>query len=183
MFRRGRSKALLTILKQKEWSPYLAGTLLGLVYVFAIGVLGVIPGASGAFENLVGLVATAVAPSIANNTYFKFVMPPGITWEVILLMGIALGAFVSAKLSGSFKVSALPDPQWRRVFGNSVGKRWAVAFLGGIILELGAGIAGGCTSGLAMGGGLFLAPSAFLFIMGMFGSGILTALVLYRRRY
>jgi len=174
---------MLALLKQKEWSPYLAGALLGVVYIVSIAVAGIIPGASGAFENLGGLIAKYVAPGLANNAYFKFVMPPGISWEVILLVGVVAGAFVSAKLSGDFKVAAVPDAQWRAMFGSSVAKRWLVAFVGGIILEIGAGIAGGCTSGLAIGGGLFLAPAAFLFIGGMFVSGIPTALLMYRRKF
>ncbi|MCL4393963.1 MAG: YeeE/YedE family protein [Chloroflexi bacterium] len=174
---------MIALLKQKEWSPYLAGALLGVVYILSIAVAGVIPGASGAFENVAGLVAQAVAPALAGNTYFKFVMPPGISWEVVLLAGIVAGAFLSAKLSGDFKLAAVPDAQWRKVFGDSVRKRWAIAFLGGIILEYGAGIAGGCTSGLAVGGGLFLAPAAFIFMGGMFASGIPTAILMYWRKF
>ena len=174
---------MIALLKQKEWSPYLAGALLGVVYIVSIAVAGIIPGASGAFENVGGLIAQYIAPNLANNTYFKFVMPPGISWEVILLVGIMAGAFVSAKLSGDFKLAAVPDAQWRAVFGSSVAKRWLVAFIGGIILEIGAGIAGGCTSGLAIGGGLFLAPAAFLFIGGMFMSGIPTAMLMYWRKF
>ena len=63
------------------------------------------------------------------------------------------------------------------------GKRWLVLFLGAILLEYGAGIAGGCTSGLAISGGVQLTPSAFLFMGGMFASGIPIAMILYRRRY
>ena len=174
---------MIELLKKKEWSPYLAGTLLGLVYVISIAVAGIIPGASGAFENLGGLIAQAVNPALTNNTYFQFVMPPGITTAVMVFLGIIVGAFISAKLSGDFKWSAVPDPQWRRVFGTAVWKRWLVVFLGGIILEFGAGIAGGCTSGLAIGGGLFLAPSAFIFIAAMFISGIPTAILMYWRKY
>ena len=55
--------------------------------------------------------------------------------------------------------------------------------LGAILLEYAAGIAGGCTSGLAISGGMLLVPAAFLFIAGMFASGIITALVIYRNRY
>lgn len=174
---------MIALLKQKEWSPYLAGALLGLVYIGSIAVSGIIPGGSGAFENIGGLIARVISPDLANNTYFKFVMPPGISWEVILLVGVLAGAFVSAKLSGDFKLSAVPDPQWRRMFGASIKKRWLVAFLGGVVLEIGAGIAGGCTSGLAIGGGLFLAPAAFLFIGGMFMSGIPTAMLMYWRKF
>jgi uncharacterized membrane protein YedE/YeeE len=129
------------------------------------------------------MLAQVVAPALASNTYFKYVMPPGITFAVILFAGIFVGAFVSAKLSGDFKLAPVPDEQWKRVFGSSVARRWLVAFLGGIVLEFGAGIAGGCTSGLAVGGGLFLAPSAFVFMAGMFAAGIPTALILYRRRF
>jgi uncharacterized membrane protein YedE/YeeE len=173
----------MKLLKQKEWSPYLAGTLLGLVYVTSIAVTGIIPGASGAFENVGGLIAQALYPDLVKNTYFQFVMPPGITTAVMILLGIFIGAFVSAKLSGEFKWQRVSDSQWTRVFGNSVWKRWLVLFIGGILLEFGAGIAGGCTSGLAIGGGLFLAPSAFVFIAAMFISGIPTALLMYRRKF
>ncbi len=174
---------MIELLKQKEWSPYLAGALLGVVYIASIAVAGIVPGASGAFENVGGLIAQIVSPALANNTYFKFVMPPGISWEVILMAGVFVGALISAKLSDDFKIAAVSDAQWRKAFGNSVWKRWVVAFLGGIILEYGAGIAGGCTSGLAVGGGLFLAPAAFIFMAGMFASGIPTALIMYWRRF
>jgi len=174
---------VLSLLKQKEWSPYLAGTLLGIVYIVSIAVAGIIPGASGAFENIGGLIAQAFYPDLANNTYFKFVMPPGITTAVMILLGIFVGAFVSAKLSGDFKWQTVSDPQWKRVFGTSIWKRWLVVFIGGIILELGAGIAGGCTSGLAIGGGLFLAPSAFIFIAAMFMTGIPVAMLMYWRKF
>lgn len=174
---------MISLLKQKEWSPYLAGALLGVVYIVSIAFAGMIPGASGAFENIAGMIAQVIAPALAASTYFKFVMPPGISWEVILLVGVFAGALISSKLSGDFKLAAVPDPQWRKMFGNSVWKRWAIAFLGGIIIEYGAGIAGGCTSGLAVGGGVFLAPAAFIFIAGMFISGIPTALLFYWRKF
>lgn len=174
---------MIAFLKRKEWSPYLAGAVLGIVYVLSIAVAGIIPGASGAFENVGGLIARAAAPALANNAYFKFVMPPGISWEVILLLGVFAGSLVSAKLSGDFKLAAVPDEQWRKRFGRSTWKRWLVAFFGGVIIEYGAGIAGGCTSGLAVGGGLFLAPAAFIFMAGMFASGIPTVWIMYRRKF
>jgi hypothetical protein len=77
----------------------------------------------------------------------------------------------------------MPDKQWSEAFGPSRAKRWGIAFLGGAVLQYAAGIAGGCTSGLAISGGMLLAPAAFLFIAGMFASGILTALIVYRARY
>jgi uncharacterized membrane protein YedE/YeeE len=90
-----------------------------------------------------------------------------------------LGALTSKTLKWRW----IPEKQWSQIFGSQRWKRWALAFVGAIILEYGAGIAGGCTSGLAIAGGMLLAPAAFLFIAGMFVSGIVVALILYRARY
>jgi hypothetical protein len=176
-------KWLMAQVRKKEWSPYAAGILLGLVAVVSIWIPNQLLGASGTFESVAGLLEKAVYPAGLENVYFKFVMPPGVTWQMWLVLGIFFGALFSAVASGDFKVRWVPDVQWVQVFGPSRWKRWLVAFVGGVILEYGAGLAGGCTSGLAISGGLLLAPSAFLFIAGMFMSGIPTALILYRRKY
>lgn len=170
-------------LRKEEWSPYIAGGLLGLVGVLAVALTNNLLGASGAFENIAGLIGKAVAPALFDNLYFNFIMPPGLTWQVILLVGIFFGGMLAAKLAGTWKWRAMPDQQWTGIFGRSRVTRWAVVFFGAIVLEIGAGIAGGCTSGLAISGGMLLAPAAYLFIAAMFTSGIATAYVLYRGRY
>ncbi len=180
-------KRILNYIRKDEWSPYVAGILLGIVGVLAVWLSNNLLGASGAFENIAGLIGTKVAPTLFDNTYFKFVMPPGITWGVVLLVGIFFGGMLGAATSGTLKWgkknAANDDEQWKSIFGQQTWKRWVLAFIGAIILEYAAGIAGGCTSGLAISGGMLLAPSAFLFIAGMFASGIITALIIYRRRY
>jgi uncharacterized membrane protein YedE/YeeE len=165
------------------WSPYVAGALLGVVGVLAVALSNSLLGASGGFENLAGLIGQAVAPKLFDNLYFNFVMPPGITWQVVLLIGVFFGGMLGALTSKTLKWRWIPEKQWSEIFGSQRWKRWAVAFIGAIILEYGAGIAGGCTSGLAIAGGMLLAPAAFLFIAGMFVSGIIVALILYRARY
>jgi hypothetical protein len=128
-----------------------------------------------------------LTPGVFNNLYFNFIMPPGITYGVVMLIGVFFGGMIGAATSSTLKWGkkdwANSDAQWKRIFGPQVWKRWLLAFVGAIILEYAAGIAGGCTSGLAISGGMLLAPSAFLFIAGMFASGILTAILIYRRRY
>ena len=178
---------IATQIRKEEWSPYAAGILLGVVGVLAVWLTHSLLGASGAFENLAGLFGKAVAPKAFDNLYFNFVMPPGLTWGVILLVGVFFGGLIGAASSGTLqwgrKDAANSDPQWRRIFGPQVWKRWVLGFIGAVLLEYAAGIAGGCTSGLAISGGMLLAPAAFLFIAGMFGSGIITALLVYRSRY
>lgn len=169
---------------QKElWSPYTAGVLLGIVGVLAVWLSDSLLGASGAFENLAGILGKAVAPTLFDNMYFNFIMPPEITWGVVLLIGVFFGGMLGALSSKTFKLSVNGDEQWKRIFGPQTWKRWAIAFVGAIILEYGAGIAGGCTSGLAISGGMLLAPAAYLFIAAMFASGIVTTLLVYGRRY
>jgi hypothetical protein len=174
-------------IRKELWSPYVAGILLGIVGVLAVLLSNTLLGASGAFENVAGMIGKAIAPKAFNNMYFNFIMPPGITWGVILLVGVFFGGLIGAATSGTLKWgkkdAASGDAQWKRIFGPQIWKRWVLGFLGAIILEYAAGIAGGCTSGLAISGGMLLVPAAFLFIAGMFASGILTALVVYRNRY
>jgi hypothetical protein len=180
-------KFILNYIRKETWSPYVAGVLLGLVGILAVWISNSLLGASGAFENLAGMIGQAAAPAAFDNMYFNFIMPPGITSGVVMLIGVFFGGMIGAATSGTLlwfkKGSANSDKQWKRTFGPQTWKRWVLAFVGAIILEYAAGIAGGCTSGLAISGGMLLAPSAFLFIAGMFASGIVTALIIYRRRY
>ncbi len=180
-------KFILNYIRKETWSPYVAGVLLGLVGILAVWLSNNLLGASGGFENLAGMIGQAVAPAAFDNVYFNFIMPPGITYGVILLIGMFFGGMIGAATSKTLKWgkkdAANSDPLWKRTFGPQVWKRWVLAFVGAIILEYAAGIAGGCTSGLAISGGMLLAPAAFLFIAGMFASGIVTALIIYRRRY
>lgn len=176
-------KWIMAQARKKEWSPYTAGLWLAVAFLIAVLGSDQTLGASGALENLSGMITGVISPALVDNMYFKFIMPPGITWQVWLLVGVFLGAFLSAKLSGDFKIRWTPEVQWNQVFGPQRWKRWVIAFIGGVIVEYGAGIAGGCTSGLAISGGIELAPAAFLFIFGMFASGMLTARVIYRRKF
>ncbi len=47
---------------KEMWSPYVAGILLGIVVILAVLLTNNLVGASGAFENLAGMIGKAVAP-------------------------------------------------------------------------------------------------------------------------
>lgn len=165
--------------REKTWSPYHAGILLGLVVAITEVGLGRPLAASGAFDKLAAYPGAALFP---DSPYYAHVLSPGITWQVWLIVGVLLGAFTSSKLAGEVRVRWLPDTQWEPRFGGSRGLRLALAFTGAVLVQVGAGIAGGCTSGLAISGGAVLAPAAFLFMAGMFAGGIPTAWLWYRGR-
>jgi uncharacterized protein len=167
-------------ISKELWSPYAAGVLLGIVGLLTVVLAQKLLGASGGFENLAAYLGKVISP---DNTYFKYMMPAAITYPVILLVGIFFGGMFGALSSGTFKFRRMDDEQWKTAYGNQKWKRWLFLFLGGIIVEFAAGIAGGCTSGLAISGGMLLAPAAFIFIGGMFASGIVTALIVYGKNY
>jgi uncharacterized membrane protein YedE/YeeE len=175
---------LWKMLKKESWSPYLAGVLLGLTGIFSVVAFNRLLSASGPVAILTSTVFNSLFPAAASKSmYFQYIMPSGIGWEVILLVGIAVGGFLGAITSKSFKIRWNQDPVWVKIFGPQRWKRWLIGFIGAVIVQFGAGVAGGCTSGLAISGGMLLAPAAFLFMAGMFASGIIVALVVYRRRY
>ena len=178
---------ILNYIRKETWSPYVAGILLGLVGILAVWASNSLLGASGAFETLAGLIGKTLVPTFFDNLYFNFIMPPGLTYGLVMLVGLFFGGMLGAATSGTLKWgkkdAANSDEQWKRIFGPQTWKRWLLAFIGAIVLEYAAGIAGGCTSGLAISGGMLLAPAAFLFIAGMFASGILTMVLIYRQRY
>ena len=48
-------------------------------------------------------------------------------WQLLFVIGIVIGAFISSTLSGDFKIQAVPD-MWRKKFGSNPVKRGIVAF-------------------------------------------------------
>jgi hypothetical protein len=179
-------KWLLKQLQKDLWMPEIAGIGLGLVYILALWLSNRAPGVSGTIFNLSAVVGRPLTADDPTNQFFVSTFPPiteGLGWQTWLVIGIFFGALASVLIAGKFKLTLMPVEQWRDVFGNAVWKRWLIAFVGGVIVQIGSGIAGGCTSGLALAGGVQLSPAAFLFIPGIFLSGALVQLFVYRKKY
>jgi uncharacterized protein len=170
----------MEVLQRKRWSPYAVGALIGLLSWFAFFSADRPIGVSTAIARTAGMLSSVLAPErVAANPYFaKF--PPVVDWEWMLVIGAALGAWISSRLSGDRPVESV-EPLWRERFGNSRRKRYLFAFLGGVVLMFGARLAGGCTSGHGISGSLQLALSGWLFLASVFASGILTAFLLFGR--
>lgn len=170
--------------RAENWSPYIAGILLGLIAIFAVVGGKHLLTASGGIALTASVLMNKIFPAaVENNMYFKYIMPPVIDWEILILIGIFLGGLLASLSSKTFRIRWNDDPTWKKVYGAARWKRFVIGFVGAIIIQYGASIAGGCTSGLAISGGMLLAPSAFLFMGGMFISGIIVAVIVFRRRY
>ena len=146
----------------------------------ALGASTTMVRASGAFERM-------VAPEhVANNAYFTKYLgtseapKPFVEWQFALVLMVGVGAWFAARLAGSTFRERVPE-LWSWRFGNSRALRYGAAFLGGVILLFGARLAGGCTSGHGISGGLQLAVSSWVFTAALFGAGIASAFALYGR--
>ena len=93
----------------KGWNPYLAGALTGLLMVLSVLLTGKFFGASTSFVRTAAMMESLVAPErVASMAYFVRNLPK-IDWQWLFVMGILVGAFVSAKLFDDFRCEAA-DP-------------------------------------------------------------------------
>jgi hypothetical protein len=169
-------------LRDRAWSPYLAGVVIGLLQIPAFLLIETALGASSSYVTVGGLLASVVDPSVTEIDYLaKHVAATAKNWwQVALVVGVALGAFASMRLSGARRHPV--SPIWTRALGTpSAGVRYAVAFAGGFVMLIGARIAGGCTSGHGLSGVSQLAVSSTISVAAMFAGGILVSLLLLRR--
>jgi uncharacterized protein len=155
-----------------NWSPYLVGAGIGILSWIAFAVFGDPLGVTTAYSRVASLFAIPVIGSdaVAQNSYWKN-MPLKWDYGVWFIVGIPLGAFLSAVLSGTWRLELVPEV-WQERFGPSVIKRFIAAFFGGIVIMYGARLAGGCTSGHGISGGLQLAVSSWVFLAVMLGTGL-----------
>lgn len=152
------------------------GGMIGLVQIFAIATVQPL-GVSTAYPQLVGWLVDRIAPGFAESQPYLQKIGAKIGWEVMLILGLALGAFVSSLLPGGRNALACDLPN---VFRSSWWRGLA-AFVGGFLILFGARLAGGCTSGHMLSGIAQLALSGFLFGAAAFATGVLTASLLLKR--
>jgi uncharacterized membrane protein YedE/YeeE len=166
-------------LKMVQWSPYAVGIGIGVLSWLAFLLSDKPIGCSAAFSRTSGMVERLFRGSrVAEKPYYKK-FTPTVDWQWMLVIGILVGAFISAQLSGEFRATWIPQ-MWASSFGSGIAMRWIVALIGGVLIGLGARWAGGCTSGHGISGTLQLAVSSWLAVMGFFIGGIVTAMAIYR---
>ena len=169
------------------WNPYLAGALVGVLALVSVilttNIMGKTNflGASTTFVRVAGFLESSVAAShVDQNEYFKKEKVK-IDWQFMLVLGILIGAFLASMSDKSFKLEAVP-PTWAERFGASVPLRAVWAFAGGAVAMIGARLADGCPSGHGLSGLMQLSLSGFAALAFFFGTGILVANFVYRRR-
>jgi hypothetical protein len=170
----------MSILTEKSWSPYVAGAIIGLLQIPTFLLMETALGASSSFVTAAAHIAALVDPGVEKIKYFTSHMWGAKNWwQVAVVAGIGIGAYLSMRLSGAVRETI--SPVWARAMGTStLATRAPIAFLGGFISLLGARIAGGCTSGHGISGMAQLSAGSTVAVAAMFAGGILTAMLLRR---
>lgn len=162
------------------WNPYLAGALSGFVSIGSVFFVGKYLGASTSFVKTTGMIEQMFsADRVSKMPYFMKEIP-AIDWQWMFVLGIAIGAFSAARMSGDFKMQVLPD-MWVEKFGKDKQRRAIIAFVGGIIAMFGVRLADGCPSGHGLSGGLQLSASSYIALVCFFIGGVISANYLYRK--
>ena len=130
-------------LRDKEyWSPYLAGAFAGLVLVLSVWITGKYFGASTSFVRSAGLIEKIFSADRVGQMEYFVKTTPKIDWQWMFVIGVLFGSLIAAKMSGTYKVQAVPE-MWQEKFGSNITLRGIVAFIGGIVAMFGARLADG----------------------------------------
>lgn len=109
---------------KRTWNPYFGALLIGL-----LGVLAWYLSAQTGRNYGYGIAV----PSANIVQYLVIGQQRYLNWGSLFVLGIPLGAFVMAKISGEFQLRMTPPKEALR------------RILGGVVMGLGAALAGGCT--------------------------------------
>ena len=121
-------------LTDSAWSPYAAGIVIGLLQIPAFMLADTALGASSSFVTAAAWIASIFDPAAAQIDYFaKHMTSDKYYWQSALVIGIALGAYISARLGGVKRPSFAKA--WSELTSvKSLGGRMIMGFVGGFIL-------------------------------------------------
>ncbi len=160
------------------WSPYLVGALIGVLSMFTFYFSDKPLGVSTAYGRIAGMISRLISQPHTDSLKFYQDKEPKVEWEVMLTIGVILGAFIAAATGGELTGSWIPA-QWEAQFGDSLSLRLAIAFAGGVVMAFGARLAGGCTSGHGISGTLQLSVGSWIALGCFFAAGVATAMLMY----
>ena len=130
-------------------------------------------GASSAFP----FVGDTIA-GLTRNDYFSSISDSGY-WEMWFLLGAMIAGFLQSLVTKTFDIRLI-QKLWKDHRGNSKGIRIMWALIGGFILIFGARLAGGCTSGHIISGGMQMAISSYIFALFTFIGFLVTGQLFYK---
>jgi hypothetical protein len=155
------------------WSGWIAGAAIGLYLVLQYLLTGRALGCSTAYGNFCGL---ATRTRFFHTGSFEELD----NWRLWFALGLPLGGAIAALTStGSIEPSFHMGAMYESVLPASLPLRAAYLVLGGVLIGLGARMAGGCQSGHSINGMAQLNPPSLLASAGFFVGGIVAVQSLF----
>ena len=165
-------ETITSVFTDTSWSPYAVGIGIGILSWLSFLISGKPIATSTTFARIGGMIEEVITgDKVKQRPYYKKIKLK-INWQWMLVVGVVLGSFLSAIISGDFQVGVWVPSIWASAFGDSALLRLLVAFAGGIILGFGARFADGCTSGHGISGTLQLSVSSWVSAIFFFIGGI-----------
>ncbi len=183
------------------WNWKIGGFALGLIFFMAVALVKPI-GVSTQFVILDGIIAKTFNPDIvrqdksqksgygsdnpylnkSGGKYAKSVAHPW-NYSFIFVISMILGGLLGRIFTCPEEKKPFgPVPEHhRRRFGETPALRYALTFVGGVLVLWGSRVAGGCTSGHMMSGMMQTALSGYLFAFAVFVVAVPVAIFLYRK--
>lgn len=185
---------------QKQWNWLASGLALGIMFLLAVAFVKPI-GVSTQFVIFDGIIWNVFSDTIivenagaksgysssnaylnkSGGKYAKNAAQP-LNYSFVFVLAMAAGGFIASRLQSEKDTnkSRIAPPVWRERFGESPSRRFLAAFIGGILVLIGARLAGGCTSGHMMSGMMQTSISGYLFALGAFAVAVPVAFFIYR---
>lgn len=159
----GSGAAGFPSLSASSWDPALSGVALGMLQIPVKLVLGSALGQSSGWVYLSANVAALFVGESNLPPYLQSALKSEAgRFQVIVSAGIAAGSaasrYMAAYEPAAAALAASPTP--------------ASAFLGGVLIIIGARLGGGCTSGLGLSQFATLSATAVVGVAGMFAGGM-----------
>jgi uncharacterized membrane protein YedE/YeeE len=153
----------------QPWPWYVAGPMIGL-FVPLLLLIGNKP--FGASTGLRAICASVLPPPVRSG-FFDYDWQKTGAWNIALLGGIAVGAFVASRVLPHDTAQLVPAAlfSWDALFTV----RGAISIvLGGFLVGFGATYGGGCTSGHGITGLASLQLASLIAVTAIFLAGIAT---------
>ena len=117
----------------KRWLNWILGSvLLGLLNTFAAATYGAL-GASRDYVVVDGFILRLFGSDLAAANSYLSQMPTRADWLLMEGLGMVIGGFLAALLTGTLDTRSVPR-LWASRFGDSKPRRFAAAFAGGFLL-------------------------------------------------
>lgn len=104
-------------------------------------------------------------------------------YGMVFVISIILGGLIGRLTSREASKATKQIPQFHSdTFGDKKLLRYLLAFFGGVLMLVGARLAGGCTSGHMMSGMMQTSLSGYIFALSVFAVAIPTSILIYKTK-